>query len=77
MAIHSHPTGLIVMSRGSTYSPARRPQAHPTWADLHGLEPGIAPNYILNVADQQILEKAQEGRERTEFSGALSPANCP
>jgi hypothetical protein len=61
------------------YGGPNKPQAHPTWVDLHGLGTGIPPNYILNVADLQAVYvyaltktlpwvNTQEG---------LDPQDCP
>ncbi|MHC4696310.1 MAG: M28 family metallopeptidase [Planctomycetota bacterium] len=37
------------------YGTVNKPQAQPTWVDLHGLGAGIPPNYILNVSDLQAV----------------------
>jgi hypothetical protein len=59
------------------YGTTKQPQAHPTWVDLHGLGDGIAPNYIINVSDLQLILKVLEGGQWTDFGGALNPGECP
>ncbi|UCE59355.1 MAG: hypothetical protein JSU63_18175, partial [Phycisphaerales bacterium] len=53
------------------------PSAHVTWVDLHGLEPGCVPNYILNVADLQRILFGLEGQLYTDSTDQISPADCP
>ncbi|MFQ5589878.1 MAG: dockerin type I domain-containing protein [Phycisphaerae bacterium] len=64
------------------YGTSNKPQAHPTWPDLHGLgeQPapnGNPPNYILNVADLAVLKKALIGDKWTDDPGNLTPGQCP
>jgi hypothetical protein len=59
------------------YGTENQPQVHPTWVDLHGNGDGLPPNYIVNVAEMQLMGKALMGDEWTAFGGALNPGDCP
>lgn len=54
-----------------------RPQAHPTWIDLHGLGPGNPPNYILNVSDLTQIKFPLQGIPWKNGSGNLQPREYP
>ncbi|UCE59406.1 MAG: VCBS repeat-containing protein [Phycisphaerales bacterium] len=53
------------------------PSAHTTWVDLHGLDAGAAPNYLLNVSDLQRILFGLEGQQYVDAPDQLNPANCP
>jgi hypothetical protein len=57
--------------------PVGSPYVHRTWVDLHGLDPGTAPNYIINVSDLQRTIFAFEGRTYTQTPDQLDPGDCP
>jgi hypothetical protein len=57
--------------------PDGSPYVHRTWADLHGLDSGNAPNYIPNVSDLQRILFAFEGRMYTQTPQQLDPGDCP
>ncbi|MHC4697394.1 MAG: SBBP repeat-containing protein [Planctomycetota bacterium] len=61
------------------YGTVNKPQAHPTWVDLHGLGTGIPPNYILNVADLQAVYvySLTNGLPYVNTQGGLDPQDCP
>ncbi|MHC4697978.1 MAG: hypothetical protein ACYTFA_14695 [Planctomycetota bacterium] len=61
------------------YGTVTKPQAHPTWADLHGLGTGIPPNYILNVADLQAVYvySLTDSLPWVNSQGGLDPGDCP
>ncbi len=59
------------------YGTANKPQAHPTWVDLHGLGDGNPPQYILNVSDLGQILKAFAGDAWTDDPGNLQPGDCP
>ncbi|MFQ5592189.1 MAG: hypothetical protein ACE5HE_13580 [Phycisphaerae bacterium] len=53
------------------------PSTHITWVDLHGLEAGAAPNYILNVGDLQRIKFGFEGQRYADAPDHMNPADCP
>ncbi len=57
--------------------PNGSPFVHHTWVDTHGLDPGTAPNYIVNVTDLQRIKFGFEGRPYTQTPEQLDPADCP
>ncbi len=57
--------------------PNSSPYVHRTWVDLHGLDPGTAPNYIINIADLQRIKFGFQGRTYTQTPEQLDPADCP
>ncbi len=59
------------------YGTASKPQAHPTWIDLHGLGDGNPPQYILNVSDLGLILKALVGDAWTDDPGNMNPGACP
>ncbi len=69
------------------YGTPNKPQAHPTWVDLHGLgdgnppQPpppnGNPPNYIINVSDLGQILKAFAGDAWTDDPGNMDPGQCP
>jgi hypothetical protein len=61
------------------YGSANKPQAHPTWADLHGLGTGAPPNYILDVADLTAVYVfgLTQGLPWVNTQGGLDPQDCP
>ncbi len=61
---------------GQNY-PDVSPFVHRTWVDLHGLDPGTAPNYIINIADLQRIKFGFEGRRYTQTPEQLDPGDCP
>jgi hypothetical protein len=58
------------------YGTLAKPQAHPTWVDLHGLGAGSPPNYILNVSDLQQILFGLLGRPWTQSPANLQPGDC-
>ncbi len=65
---------LTVKNWGTT----NLPQAHPTWIDLHGPDPGIPPQYILGVTDLTMILRAWVNAWPYENSiGGLAPGDCP
>lgn len=52
-------------------------QCHLTWVDLHGLGPGNPPNYIVNVADLQMIMLGLRDNRWTDVGGNLKPGECP
>ncbi|UCE58451.1 MAG: hypothetical protein JSU63_13525 [Phycisphaerales bacterium] len=65
-------TAYLLTAHGDT-----TPSAHTTWVDLHGLDAGVAPNYILNVSDLQRILFGLEGQRYDDASDQLDPADCP
>ncbi len=69
------------------YGTPNKPQAHPTWVDLHGLgdgnppQPpppnGNPPNYIIAVSDLGQILKAFVGDAWTDDPGNMNPGQCP
>jgi hypothetical protein len=61
------------------YGSVDKPQAHPTWVDLHGLGTGIPPNYILSVADLMAVYVygLTDGLPWVNTQGGLDPQDCP
>ncbi len=59
------------------YGTQNKPQAHPTWIDLHGLGDGNPPNYILNVNDIYQILFGYVGLPWKNASGNLQPGDCP
>ncbi|MFQ5590587.1 MAG: M43 family zinc metalloprotease [Phycisphaerae bacterium] len=57
--------------------PAGSPYIHRTWVDMHGNDPGTAPNYIANVSDLTRVKFGFEGRTYTETPEQENPGNCP
>ncbi len=57
--------------------PSGSPYVHRTWVDLHGLDPGTAPNYIANVVDLTRIKFGFEGRTYTATPEQEDPGNCP
>ncbi len=54
-----------------------RPQAHPTWVDLHGDGIGIPPQYVLNVVDLALIWCSFNGGVPwMNIYGGLDPDNC-
>jgi hypothetical protein len=53
------------------------PSTHTTWVDMHGLEEGSPPNFILNVSDLQRILFGIEGFTYTTTPGQLNPEDCP
>ncbi|MHC4695395.1 MAG: M28 family metallopeptidase [Planctomycetota bacterium] len=53
------------------------PSTHTTWVDMHGLEEGSPPNFILNVSDLQRILFGIEGLTYTATPGQLEPMYCP
>jgi hypothetical protein len=66
-------TLLTILNYGTT----NKPQTHPTWVDLHGLETGSRPNYILNVSDLQQVSFGLFAHPWTQDPGNLQPGQCP
>ncbi|MHC4696349.1 MAG: hypothetical protein ACYTFA_06380 [Planctomycetota bacterium] len=61
------------------YGSPVKPQAHPTWMDIHGLGTGIPPNFILNVNDLTAVYAFGfvHGWPWVNTQGGLSPGDCP
>lgn len=57
--------------------PSGSPYVHRTWVDLHGLDPGTAPNYIANVSDMTRIKFGFEGRTYTVTPEQEDPGDCP
>ncbi len=63
------------------------PQAHPTWVDLLGpgdgsppqpQQPnGNPPNYVVNVSDLFVVQRAIQGFRWTDWGNNLNPGDCP
>ena len=57
--------------------PLKLPQVHPTWIDTTGLGAGNPPQFIINVADLQVIRFGITGKTWVDFGGNLNPAACP
>ncbi|UCE62257.1 MAG: hypothetical protein JSU63_11195, partial [Phycisphaerales bacterium] len=57
--------------------PLGSPWVHRTWIDLHGLDPGTAPNYIANVSDLTRILFGNEGMPYTQTPNQEDPTQCP
>jgi hypothetical protein len=70
---------MVTLLTMVNYGTAIKPQAHPTWVDLHGLGTGIPPNYILGVADLQAVYvfSLTRGLPYVNTQGGLDPQDCP
>ncbi|MHC4696066.1 MAG: hypothetical protein ACYTFA_04905 [Planctomycetota bacterium] len=66
---------LTIINYGSTILP----QAHITWADMHGPGPGIPPNYNLGVSDLMAVYvfSLVNGYPYCNTQGGVEPQNCP
>ncbi|MHC4698457.1 MAG: right-handed parallel beta-helix repeat-containing protein [Planctomycetota bacterium] len=70
---------MVTLLTIQNYGTLSKPQAHPTWVDLHGLGTGIPPNYILNVSDLQAVYvySLTDGLPWINSQGGLDPGDCP
>ncbi|MHC4698481.1 MAG: hypothetical protein ACYTFA_17245, partial [Planctomycetota bacterium] len=60
------------------YGSYQQPQAHLTWADLHGSGTGIPPNYNLSVADLMAVYVfgLVNSHPYVNTQGGLDPQDC-
>jgi hypothetical protein len=63
---------FLLTVQGST-----SPSVPTIWVDLHGLDDGGAPNYILNVGDLQNILFGLDSQPYIQSPQHLDPADCP
>ncbi len=68
-------TGYLLTKKN--YGTLNKPQAHPTWIDLHGPDSANTPQYILNVSDLTLILEANEGAKWTDRAENRNPGQCP
>ncbi|UCE61193.1 MAG: hypothetical protein JSU63_05475, partial [Phycisphaerales bacterium] len=64
-------TAYLLTAQG--YGSANAPV---TWVDLHGLEYGAAPNFIVNISDLQRILFGNEGKTFTGTPDQKDPCDC-
>ena len=65
---------LVALSAGPAHATVHLMQIEQV---IGGLDPGTAPNYIINVSDLQRVKFGFQGLTYTETPEQLDPADCP